>query len=73
MTRPNGNLVCPPACFDVDDRKNPFMTMQTPVDRDYSQRRQRRGHRDCCTFALGSGENPVIARYVATPNLRFPS
>jgi hypothetical protein len=32
MTRPNGNLVCPPACFDVDDRKNPFMTMQTPVD-----------------------------------------
>jgi arginine dihydrolase len=33
MKRPSGILICPPTYFDVVDRKNPFMTMQTPVDR----------------------------------------
>jgi N-dimethylarginine dimethylaminohydrolase len=32
MTCPSGILICPPTYFDVVDRKNPFMTMQTPVD-----------------------------------------
>jgi N-dimethylarginine dimethylaminohydrolase len=34
MAAPTGVLVCPPTYFDVVDRKNPFMTMETPVDRD---------------------------------------
>jgi N-dimethylarginine dimethylaminohydrolase len=38
MTAPTGVLVCPPTYFDVVDRKNPFMTMDTPVDRDKAQR-----------------------------------
>lgn len=31
---PTGVLVCPPTYFDVVDRKNPFMTMESPVDRE---------------------------------------
>jgi len=38
MTAPTGVLVCPPTYFDVIDRKNPFMTMDTPVDREKAQR-----------------------------------
>jgi N-dimethylarginine dimethylaminohydrolase len=34
---PTGILVCPPTYFDVVDRKNPFMTMHTPVDREKAQ------------------------------------
>lgn len=37
MSAPVGVLVCPPTYFDVIDRKNPFMTMETPVDRDKAQ------------------------------------
>ena len=33
MGYPSGVLLCPPTYFDVIDRKNPFMTMETPVDR----------------------------------------
>lgn len=35
---PTGVLVCPPTYFDVVDRKNPFMTMESPVDREKAQR-----------------------------------
>jgi N-dimethylarginine dimethylaminohydrolase len=34
---PAGVLICPPTYFDVVDRKNPFMTMETPVDREKAQ------------------------------------
>jgi N-dimethylarginine dimethylaminohydrolase len=34
---PTGVLVCPPTYFDVVDRKNPFMTMESPVDRELAQ------------------------------------
>jgi N-dimethylarginine dimethylaminohydrolase len=37
MTAPTGVLVCPPTYFDVVERKNPFMTMDTPVDREKAQ------------------------------------
>jgi N-dimethylarginine dimethylaminohydrolase len=38
MTAPTGVLVCPPTFFSVVDRKNPFMTMDVPVDRELAQR-----------------------------------
>ena len=38
MTLPSGVLVCAPTYFDVVDRKNPFMTMQTPVDTENAKR-----------------------------------
>ncbi len=38
MRRPGGVLICPPTFFDVVDHKNPFMTMQTPVDRENALR-----------------------------------
>ena len=37
MNSPTGVLVCPPTYFDVVERKNPFMTMDTPVDRKKAQ------------------------------------
>jgi N-dimethylarginine dimethylaminohydrolase len=38
MVHPTGVLICPPTYFDVIDRKNPFMTMQKPVDRENALR-----------------------------------
>ena len=38
MTVPTGVLVCPPTYFDVVERKNPFMTMDIPVDREKARR-----------------------------------
>ena len=38
MNTPVGIVVCPPTYFDVVDRKNPFMTMDTPVDREKAHR-----------------------------------
>ncbi|HEY5095897.1 MAG TPA: hypothetical protein VII69_12350 [Candidatus Eremiobacteraceae bacterium] len=34
---PTGILVCPPTYFDVVDRKNPFMTMESLVDREVAK------------------------------------